>query len=82
MNVPTTVVTTYINGQAKTAFVTTTSSGVGGSGSLRHSEKSDPLMGGAGSSPGAPPQSYVEPVSETPKGVVSWREVLDVSILE
>ncbi|MDR0548768.1 MAG: hypothetical protein LBI10_05070 [Deltaproteobacteria bacterium] len=83
MNVPTTVVTTYINGQAKTAFVTTTSSGVGGGGNLRHNEKSDPLnLGGGGSSPGGSQQAYVEPVAETPKGVVSWREVLDHSILE
>ncbi|MDR2421840.1 MAG: hypothetical protein LBE01_00490, partial [Deltaproteobacteria bacterium] len=78
MNVATTVVTTYINGQSKTAFVTTTSSGVGGSGNLRHSEKDSPLDGG--NVGGSPP--YVEPVAETPKGVVSWREVLDHSILE
>jgi hypothetical protein len=72
MNVPTTVVTTYINGQSKTAFVTTSSNGVGGSGNRRHSEKGGAEIGGG--------KSYVEPVSGLPKGVVSWREVLDNSI--
>ncbi|MDR1607503.1 MAG: hypothetical protein LBT38_03740 [Deltaproteobacteria bacterium] len=77
MNVPTTVVTTYINGRSKTAFVTTTSSGVGGSGNKRHSEK-DSIDGDAEILGGG--LSFVEPVGEASKGVVSWREVLDSSI--
>ncbi|MDR1872499.1 MAG: hypothetical protein LBS60_11380 [Deltaproteobacteria bacterium] len=82
MNVATTVVTTYINGRAKTAFVTTTSSGEGGSGNQRHTEKDDPLLDPDGNSlTGDSLQSYVEPVWDSPKGVVSWREVLDHTIL-
>jgi hypothetical protein len=89
MNVQTTVVTTYINGQAKTSFVTTSSSGVGGSGNQGHSEKDNAPTGGRGDGSGDGGdahvnngnQSYNEMVPETAKGVVSWREVLDLSIL-
>ncbi|MDR1395282.1 MAG: hypothetical protein LBK52_03805 [Deltaproteobacteria bacterium] len=68
LNVQTTAVTTVVNGSAKTAFVTTTSSGVGGSGSTRHS--------------GAKKQDYVEPIGDRVQGVLSWREVLDFTLQE
>jgi hypothetical protein len=64
MNVPTTVVTTYVNGQVQTAFVATTSSGEGGESSKRKSNGPD--------GPGV-----VDPPENTPKGTVAWREVLD-----
>jgi hypothetical protein len=64
MNVPTTVVTTYVNGQVQTAFVATTSSGEGGESSKRKSNGPD--------GPGV-----VDPPENTSQGTVAWREVLD-----
>jgi hypothetical protein len=84
MNVQTTVVTTYINGRAKTAFVTTSSAGKGGGGGRRHSRKvyGVPLDPDNPDSATDDDQSYIEPVLDAGKGVMSWREVLDYSIQE